>query len=78
MNRTIKLVKTILHIALIPYCSVVALAASDQYIEGYIQSIFVHSYTIPKDAVTVRNGVIYIDKQKINGYSPRSKRGYLH
>lgn len=70
MNRTIKLVKTILHIALIPYCSVVALAASDQYIEGYIQSIFVHSYTIPKDAVTVRNGVIYIDKQKINGYSP--------
>ena len=70
MNRTIKLIKTILYIALIPYCSGVVLANSDQYIEGYIQSIFVHGYTIPKEAVTVQNGVIYIDRQKINGYSP--------
>jgi hypothetical protein len=74
MNRTIKLAKAILYTGLITflilYCSVIALAVSDQYIEGYIQSIFVHGYTIPKDAVKVHNGVIYINRQKINGHSP--------
>jgi len=74
MNPTITLAKIILHTSLIlfliPYCPVITLAASDQYIEGYIQSMFVHGYTIPKDAVEVDNGVIYIDRQKINGYSP--------
>ena len=70
MTSTIKFARIILYVSFLPYCSSAALAASDQYIEGYIQSLFTHGYIIPKEAVQVHSGVVYIDRQKINGQSP--------
>lgn len=50
--------------------SMIIFAAPDQYIEGYIQSLFVHNYSLPKEAVEVKDGIIYIREDKINGRNP--------
>jgi len=43
---------------------------SDEHLRGYVQSIFVHSYGLPKDSVAVKDGIIIIDEQKIDGSNP--------
>lgn len=42
----------------------------DLYLRGYVQSIFINSYGLPSSAVTVREGVIIIDKKKLYGNNP--------
>lgn len=43
----------------------------DLYLRGYIQSIFINSYGLPSNAVTVREGVILIDNDKLQGNNPQ-------
>jgi len=51
------------------FYSNIATASSDKYIEGYIQSLFIHGYGLSKDAVFVEKGVVYINEGKINGHN---------
>ena len=44
--------------------------ASDIYLQGYVQSIFVHSYGLPSDAVIVKNNIIIIDEDRVADKSP--------
>ena len=60
----------ITYIAYLLYFSKPVLAASDQYIEGYIQSLFIHGYALPKETIEVKKGIIYINEEKINGRDP--------
>ncbi len=46
--------------------------SSDLYLEGYVQSIFVHSYGLPKDAIIVKNSVIIIDEDRLADNNPES------
>lgn len=45
-------------------------AHSDQYLTGYIQSIFTHSYGFPADAVIVKGGIVVIDEEKLGAANP--------
>jgi len=38
---------------------------SDSHLQGYVQSLFVHSYGLASEAVTVKNGYIYVQEQQI-------------
>lgn len=42
----------------------------DEYLTGYIQSLFVLSYGMPADTAKVENGVIIIQKSKLGHHSP--------
>lgn len=44
-------------------------SSSDDYLSGYIQSIFVHSYFLPSNTVVVKNGVVLIDESKLGHYN---------
>ncbi len=44
---------------------------SDLYLRGYVQSIFINSYGLPSNAVTVRKGIILIDKEQLQGNNPQ-------
>jgi hypothetical protein len=46
------------------------IALNDDYTEGYVQSIFVNSYGLPKEAVEVKKGFIIIDYEKVEGSNP--------
>lgn len=46
------------------------IVSKDEYIKGYVQSIFVNSYGLPKNAITVKKGIIIIDSEKIDGNLP--------
>ncbi len=43
---------------------------NDQYIKGYVHSICVNGYNLPREAVTVHHGVIIIDEEQLNGKIP--------
>lgn len=40
---------------------------SDDYIRGYVQGLFIHSYKLPVDALAVKNGFIYVHEGRIIG-----------
>ena len=44
-------------------------SSSDDYLSGYIQSIFIHSYYLPSDSVIVKNGIVYINEDKLGHYN---------
>ena len=45
-------------------------SSSDEYLSGYIQSAFIHIYYLPGDAVVVKDGIIYINEDKLGHYNP--------
>lgn len=47
-----------------------AIAQSDEYIQGYVQSLLVNSYNLPADAVSVNHSSVYIHENQINGGIP--------
>jgi len=44
--------------------------ASDEYLTGYLQGLFVHSFGKPAEAVSVKNGVVYISSALLSGDNP--------
>ena len=51
-------------------CALVSKASSsDDYLSGYIQSIFIHIYYLPSNSVLVKNGIIYINEEKLGHYN---------
>jgi hypothetical protein len=42
----------------------------DEYILGYVQGLVVYNYEIPRDAIRVRNGVVYVISDKIESDLP--------
>ncbi len=51
-------------------CALVSKASSsDDYLSGYIQSIFIHIYYLPSDSVLVKNGIVYINEDKLGHYN---------
>ena len=51
------------------YALVSKASSSDDYLSGYIQSIFVHIYYLPHDAVAVKDGIVYINENKLGHYN---------
>ena len=47
-----------------------ASSPSDEYMSGYIQSIFIHIYHLSPDAIMVKDNIIYINEDKLGGYNP--------
>ncbi len=45
-------------------------SSSDEYLLGYIQSIFVHIYHLPHNSIAVKEGVVYIHQDKLGGHNP--------
>ncbi len=46
------------------------IAADDNYLAGYVQGIFVSNYGLSSSAVLVRDGIIIINKNRLNGQDP--------
>ena len=44
-------------------------SSSDDYLSGYIQSTFIHIYYLPSDSVLVKNGIVYINEDKLGHYN---------
>lgn len=47
--------------------SAFAIKNSDEYLRGYIESLFVNNYALPKEAVKVNKGIIYIEENQLKG-----------
>ncbi len=58
---------SLLPLGLLPFYSSFAAPTTDDYLNGYVQSIFEHNYGLPASAVTVRNGFVYIKEAETNG-----------
>lgn len=59
--------KVLLALLFLCFAASIVSASSDEYIEGYVQSLFLHGYGISSEAVAVYKGIIYIEEDKING-----------
>ncbi len=72
-NVIIRLMKksfiVLLWVVVSNYALVSKASSSDDYLSGYIQSIFIHIYYLPHDSVVVKNGVVYINEDKLGDYN---------
>ena len=53
----------------ISYSASITTKEHDEYLTGYVQSIFVFSYGLPAEAVIVKNGIITIQKNKLGNHT---------
>jgi hypothetical protein len=61
---------TLLCLILISFALISRASSSDEYLLGYIQSIFIHIYHLPYDSIAVKDGVVYIHEDKLGRYNP--------